>query len=193
MFYKTVKVLVKGFLRVFFRVEIEGKENIPQEGSCLICANHSSNWDPVFLVALTNRKINFMAKAELFRIPVFRWILGRFGAFPVQRGKADIGAVKKSMGILNSGEVLGMFPTGTRNTDEESAEVKAGAALIATRCGTTVLPVYIKANRYIIFSKVKITYGAPVDMSEYKGQKLSQESLQEISNNIYRRIMKLSE
>lgn len=192
MFYNTVKTLVKGFINVFFRVEVEGKDNIPAEGSCLICANHSSNWDPVFLVALTKRKINFMAKAELFRIPLLKWVLGRFGAFPVQRGKADIGAVKKSMSILNSGDVLGMFPTGTRNSDEQNADVKAGAALIATRCGTTVLPVYIKSNRYIIFSKVKVTYGTPVDMSEYKGTKPDQETLQEISNDIYRRIMELS-
>lgn len=192
MFYKTVKALVKGFLSVFFRVEVIGESNIPKDNSCLICANHSSNWDPVFLVAFTKRKINFMAKAEVFKIPVLKWILLRFGAFPVQRGKADIGAVKKSMGILNSGEVLGMFPTGTRNSDEESAEVKSGAALIATRCGTTVLPVYIKSNKFKIFSGVKIIYGTPLDMSEYKGKKPDQEELKEIANDIYKNIIELS-
>ena len=192
MFYKTVKTLLKGFLNIFFRVEIVGEENIPKDGSCLICANHFSCWDPIFLVAFTERKINFMAKAEVFKVKLFGWVLDKFGAFPVQRGKADIGAVKKSMGILNSGDVLGMFPTGTRNSDEENADVKAGAALIATRCGTTVLPVYIKANKYIIFSKVKVIYGTPWDMSEYKGQKLDQDCLKDISNDIYRKIIELS-
>ena len=191
MFYKTLKTLIKGFVRVFFRVKIQGRENIPQDKSCLICANHSSNWDAVFLLVLTKRKINFMAKAEVFKNPILKYILTKFGAFPVQRGKADVGAVKKSMSILNNNEVLGMFPTGTRTSREDGAEVKAGAALIGTRTGTTVVPVYIK-SKYRIFSKVTITYGECMDLSEYKGKKLSQEELHDISEDIYQRIINLS-
>jgi len=176
MGYKILKALVSGVCHILFRIKVVGNENLPQDGSCMICANHISNWDPVILIISFKRKVHFLAKSELFKFKPLAAILKCAGVIPLKRGTADVGAIKSAMELIKKDKVLGMFPTGTRNKDVATAKPKSGAALIASRMGTKVVPVYIKAT-YKPFSKITIYVDKPVDLSKYKGVKLTGEEL----------------
>lgn len=191
MILRFIEFLVRLFCRIIFRIEIIGTDNIPSDGACMVCANHQSNWDPVILILFLKRKVHFMAKSELFENFFLGKLLKAEGVIPIKRGAADIQAVKASMEVLKSGNVLGMFPTGTRTKNIDSAEAKKGAALIASRTGAYVVPVFINAN-YRLFSKIKITVGEKIDLSPLKGKKLTAEELEGLSNEIYGKIKELS-
>lgn len=125
-----------------------GREHIP-EGGALICANHTSLNDPLFLVYALHRKhqVRVMAKAELLAVPVLGWLLGKAGIFGVERGKSDVTAIKTAMKFLKSGEKLLLFPEGTRVKGEDSTSAKTGAAMLAVRTGVPVLPIYIPSKK----------------------------------------------
>ena len=124
------------------------------------------------------------------KIPVLSTILKQMGVIPVKRGTGDIGAVKASLKTLKDGEVLGIFPTGTREKKNPDAPVKPGVALIATKGSTPVIPIHIDAT-YRIFSKVTLTVGKQVDLSDYNGRKLTQEELLAAAEKIYDSIKSL--
>jgi 1-acyl-sn-glycerol-3-phosphate acyltransferase len=134
---------------VLFPYKVKGLENIPRDQKSLIlCSNHISNLDPVFLLMGFKRlPIYFMAKAELFKGPVATWFFSNvFGAFPVNRGKGDTGSIDTAERLVNEGKLMGIFPEGTRSKDGKLGRAKSGAALIAARTGASVLPVAIKTK-----------------------------------------------
>lgn len=186
--------LIANFLRwtvlKVFRIQIVGEENLPSEGACVACINHISLFDPLVTSAVVPRPIRFMGKEELFRIPVIGWYLKTINVIPVKRGSGDIGAIKSSLKALRDGEVLGIFPTGTREKKNPDAPVKPGAALIALKADVPVIPIHINAD-YRLFSKVTITVGRAVDLSLYSGRKLSQEELKGAAEEIYTSIKHL--
>lgn len=192
MWFKTIKTIVAVFLRIFFRISIIGEENIPQEGGCVVCANHASNWDPVFLIALLKRRIYFMSKEELFHVFGLGALLRSIDIIPVKRNASDISAVRTSIKVLNEGKALGIFPSGRRVKKGEEVEVKSGVAFIAVKAAASVIPVYIETS-YRIFSRVKIYVGKAEDMSVYGKAKLSAEELGEISNGLFKNINALAE
>lgn len=187
----VIKFLVYIFLRVFFRVEIIGKENILKEGACIFCGNHRSNWDPVFLVICTKRHMHFMAKEELFKNPIARFLASIFDIFPVSRGNKDLAAMKKSLQILNNGECLGIFPEGTRNGLEKNGKAQNGAAFMCLRTETPIIPVGISGN-FKPFSKVKVNYGKPIDFSMYYSKKPEKEVLDKVSSKLMNEIIALT-
>lgn len=191
MGYKVLKAIVSAFCHIIFRIEIVGEENFPKSGSCMICANHLSNWDPVILIIAFKRKVHFLAKSELFKFKPLSAILNCAGVISLKRGTADMGAIKAAMEILKNDKVLGMFPTGTRTKNVCDKKPKSGAALIASRMGTNVVPIYIKST-YRIFSKVTIYIDKPLNLEEYKGVKLTTEELDDLSENIYSKIIDMS-
>ncbi len=161
MLYLTLRALLNGWLHVIARVRIEGRENIPEQGGCILCANHTSWWDAIVVAGLTPRVVRFMAKKELFSKAVIGPVWGWLHAFPVDRGHADIKAIRDSLAILRGGEILGIFPEGTRNHDPNSlAEIHGGAALLSLRAGAPIVPVAI-AGRYGLFGTVTVTVGKP--------------------------------
>ncbi len=178
---------------ILFRVKIVGKENFPKEGGCIVCGNHISNWDPVQLVIWSPRRVRFMAKKELFKSAFMRFLAYLYGIFSVDRNGKDIEAIKTSLKILKNDEVLGIFPEGTRNGLEKNADVKNGAAYIALKTGKQVIPVGIKGN-FKPFRKVIITYGKPIDFTEYKTRDKAQEkeNLEKVSNIIMDNIISLT-
>lgn len=149
-----------------------GKENIPAEtpdDRTILCCNHISEMDPVYLEMCQKRHVFFMAKAELFRGRFSRWFLGRlFGAFPVERGKGDTGALDKAEEIVRRGRLLGIFPEGTRSRDGQLGRAKSGAALIAARTGANILPVCIvaKDQKVRLFHRAKVIFGKPMTPQE---------------------------
>lgn len=189
---KSIAAIIKTVVSTIFRIELVGAENMPKDGACVVCINHISMFDPMVTSAVVDRPIRFIGKQELFKIPVVGWYLKSINVIPIKRGSGDIGAVKASLKALKDGEVLGIFPTGTREKKNPNAKVKPGVVLIALKAQVPVIPVRIEAN-YRIFSKVRITIGKPVDLSTYEGKKLSQEEMSEAAELIYTTIKTLGD
>lgn len=146
--YKFFYAIVWPFIMLFYPMKFIGKENIP-EGGALVCANHSSAVDPFFLAFALgrNRQIRAMAKESLLNIFFIGKILKLVGTFGVRRGASDIHAVKYALEELKKGEYVVLFPEGTRVKSREEGEPKTGAAMLSTRTGVNVLPVYIPMHK----------------------------------------------
>ena len=171
-----------------------GRENIP-DGPVMICCNHTSDSDPLFLCyAFTlKHQLRAMAKIELMRVPVVGWLLSKAGIFGVDRGKNDIGAVKQAMKYLRSGEKVLIFPEGTRVRESRGdvSHPKAGAAMLAVRCGVPILPVYVPEHKNW-FRRTPVVIGEPY-MPTVSTRKGTQEEYEAITADLMERIHKLGE
>jgi 1-acyl-sn-glycerol-3-phosphate acyltransferase len=153
-------------IRGLLRLKAEGAQNIPAHGAVLVVSNHISQIDPPVLgVAALPRRSHYMAKAELFRIPLLRRIVYRMGAFPVERGGADRRALRVARDVLQRGDVLLMFPEGTRYTDGRLRPGLPGAGSLGLEPGVTVVPAAIWGS-HRLFRKVTVVFGPPVDLSD---------------------------
>lgn len=154
---------------VSFRLGVIGRHNIPPDGPVLIVCNHISQADPVVLgVAAVPRKSYYFAKAELFKIPFLRGYVHRMGAFPVERGGADRRALRLSREILSRGDMLLMFPEGSRFTDGRLRPGLSGAGSLALIPGVTVIPAAIWGT-HRFGHKARVAFGPPLDMSDIDG------------------------
>ena len=188
---KIIVFLVRIFSKVVFRVKLVGKENVPKEGAYIMCANHLSNWDPPIIVSCTKRVLHVMAKEELFKNKFIHWLAKKVCVFPVKRGKMDLESIKHSLKVLNSGEILMLFPEGTRKGLEKNGKAQNGAAFMALRTGVPVIPVLIE-GKMKPFTKVTVYYGKPIDYSKYKTNKPDKELLEKISKDIMDNIIRLT-
>ena len=176
-------------LRILHPTEVEGLENLP-ERSALLCANHSSNWDPVLLALAVpvNYRLHVMAKEELFQNKFLAWLIGKAGGFPVSRGNMDIQAVKTAIQLLKDGENLLIFIEGTvvRNgigsVDGLPAHAKSGAAMIGVRTGATMVPVFMDGEKKP-FRRTRIIFGTPY-APVYTGRRGTAEEMQKIADDI---------
>ena len=191
MFYKVCRVIVRFVMLFVFRLKFVGRENVPKEGGVIVAFNHKSNFDPVIAGLSCKRQLCFMAKEELFKNPVFGTLIKALGAFPVRRGKGDIGAIKASLKILGEGKAMLMFPEGHRIKDGRKVKAKPGVALIAQRAQVPVVPVCI-SGEYKWMHKITVTYGKPISLEEYYGQKPEQEKIQQLADNVLDEIRALS-
>ncbi|WP_182502902.1 lysophospholipid acyltransferase family protein [Peribacillus huizhouensis] len=171
-FYTFAKNVVKIVLLPFYRAKAIGIENIPKEGGVLICSNHINNLDPPIVGIASKRDIHFMAKEELFQIPILKGILPKVHAFPVKRGLSDREALRKGLAVLKEEQVLGLFPEGTRSKDGLLGEGLAGAGFFALRSKAAVLPCAI-IGPYKMFRPVKIVFGKPIDFERIREEKVS--------------------
>lgn len=171
-FYTFAKNVVKIVLLPFYRAKAIGKENIPGEGGVLICSNHINNLDPPMVGIASKRDIHFMAKEELFMTPILKGVLPKVHAFPVKRGLSDREALRKGLAVLKDGQVLGLFPEGTRSKDGLLGEGLAGAGFFALRSKAAVLPCAI-IGPYKMFRPVKIVFGKPIDFERLREEKVS--------------------
>lgn len=162
-FYSTAKKIVRVLLWPFYKVGTEYRAELPQEQGYIMASNHVSDMDPVMLGLAFHKPLNFMAKEELFRIPVFNSIIRALGAFPVARGKGDQAAIDHAVGIVKNGGVLGIFPEGTRFKDGKLHRLKSGAVVIAAKTGADVLPTCIRyEKRRFLRRHVKVVFGVPI-------------------------------
>ena len=157
---EVIRAILKAYVFLLYRLEVIGLENIPETGSVLICPNHVSNMDIIFIGIRMKRLVRWMSKAELWKIPLLGGIIESLGAFPVRRGKGDIGAVRTSMTLLEEKEVVGIFAEGHRVKKWPDAKYKihSGAAMLAIRTCTPVVPVGI-VGAGKLFGRVKIVFG----------------------------------
>lgn len=172
---KFVRKIVKGFLsfvyRIAFRVKISG--DVPKEGAYILCCNHINYFDAAAIVLFNKRKVNFVAKEDLFEYEALRWLGHLFDAIPIKRDMQDIEAMKRCLKVLKNGELLGIFPEGTRKGMEKNVKAKNGAAFMAIKSKAKVIPIGIHGT-FKPFSKVYVNYGQPIDLSQYDKEQLDE-------------------
>ena len=188
--YKRLYRFLTAILSVFYKIEVVGLNNIP-DGPALLCANHSSNFDPIMIsmAAGLRHHIHYMAKIELFRVPILSPVLKAIGCFPVDRGKNTSQAIKVSIRYLRAGEKLGIFPEGTRSKTAGEKTAKKGAVRLADQMNAPIVPVYLPRKKRP-FSKVRIEFKEPYFVNPER-LKLSQEDFGKLSVELMERINKV--
>src|SRR6202521_3992688 len=143
MSYRLFKALLTPILRFFYRVRVEGLEHVPNEGPVIMASNHVSFCDSIFLPLVLRRRITFVAKAEYFEDPKTAWLFGALGQIPIRRegGSASARALDAARGVLERGELFGIYPEGTRSPDGRLYKGHTGVARLALQTGAPVLAV----------------------------------------------------
>ncbi len=174
---------LKGLYKVIYRIKVEGEENVPKDGAFVICGNHIDFIKVPVIVLYSPRKINFIAKAELFKNPFLKRLGELFDVIPVKRGKQDVDSMKKSLKVLNNGEGLGLFPEGTTRGLEKGVKVKNGAAFMALRTGKPIVPVGVEVTKRP-FPKIIVRYGKVLDYSKYQSRTPEKEVLDKVTGEM---------
>ena len=193
-----MKILLIAVFRIFFalfyKVDIVNMDNIPKRGAALLCSNHISQLDMFLIGHRIPRMVYWMAKEELFRNPVVGAVMRCLGAFPIKRGKGDVGAMKKVYKLLGKGKIVGIFPEGTRTKGKLKGKIKAkpGNVLIAINSGVPIIPVAIAGN-YKLFSRMRLIIGEPIKIETDKNKKYTIEEMSEISKGIMNKVYLLAE
>lgn len=187
--YTFIKYFGGALMRVFYRIRVVGKENIPQGGGYILCCNHTHFMDVAFLVPAFPKKIRFMAKQELFEKPFGRWFVTHMGGFPVVRGSGGAAAIKKAEDILRDGEILGIFPEGTRSKDGRPQKAKSGVAVIASETNAPALPVSIYyEGKLRLFKRVTVRIGKEIPAESLKLTDNDRRELRRVSTMIMDKI-----
>lgn len=189
MIYRFAKGLFFLYFKIFNRVKFIGKENILKDGALIVYANHYSDTDIFILTVAFDRQIKFMAKKSLFEIPVVKHFVKAYGAFPVDRDGNDISAVRNALKILKNGEVLGIFPEGTRVRNEAESDPKGGFAMIAYKTKTPMQPVRIKYKRKLmLFNKIDVIIGEPITWDNFKIEDTSSDGYGKASSELMKKV-----
>lgn len=178
VWYLFWKVTLWAVFRTLFRLRVEGQEHEPASGPVIAAANHASAIDPPIVGIALKRRPAYMAKHELFTVPVLGPWLRSIGVFPVRRGEPDRRAIRKSLEVLNAGGVLVMFPEGTRSPDGRLRSPEPGAAMIALRTGAPVIPIAVINSHRILpkgarrprFQQVTVRIGPPLAVPRIAGR-----------------------
>jgi len=150
-FYRLFKwSIVSPMLHVYFRGRVYGAEQVPQQGPLVVVSNHGSHFDPPILSCCVGRPVAYMAKEELFQVPILKQAIQLYGAYPVSRGNADRSAIRAALKYLEAGWATGVFLQGTRTPDGRITEPKLGAALIAAKAKAPLLPVSLWGTEGIL-------------------------------------------
>lgn len=194
MLYNIVRAILR-FLFILLGLKVEGLENIPPEGPIIIAPNHVSNWDPIMVAVAINRPIHFMAKAELFNYNILGKLLTKVYVFPVKRGSGDRQAIKHALQVLEKGNILGIFPEGTRNKTGQDLNPQSGTAMIALRSKVDIIPVACIGTGRILpmgwFRPLIVRIGKPISLEDYRDKKVNSVYMEEISMKVVNRINSL--
>lgn len=185
--------IIKGFLatlyRIAFRVKITGTENLEQDEGFIICANHINYLDAAAIVLLNKKFIRFVAKSDLYRIPIISYLGHTFDVIPIRRGKNDLASIKMCLKALKNNEILGIFPEGTRKGLSKNVKIKNGAVFLASKAKAKIVPVGISGT-FKPFSKVIINYGEAIDIMKYQTE--DQDWLDTASQEVMNKIVELT-
>jgi 1-acyl-sn-glycerol-3-phosphate acyltransferase len=183
VFYGLIKAILTPILRVMFRVRVTGLENVPATGGLLIAANHQAFCDSLFLPLVVPRRVTFVAKAEYFQSWKTSWFFRGVGQIPMERsgGSASQKALGEAIGVLTTGGCIGIYPEGTRPSDDRLHRGRTGIARLALVAKCPIVPVGIKGTRAVQpigarmlrpFKSVEIAFGRPIDLSAHYGDRL---------------------
>jgi len=191
-FYYFAKSACWAFLRIGWRFRAVDMERIPREGPVIIASNHISYFDPPALGCALRRPVHFMAKQQLFKIPILGTVIRWCNAYPVDRSRGDVAAIKRSVEVLRTGAAIGIFPEGTRNFDG-TLPPQQGIALLHYLSGAPVVPAYIAGTANIRrFERIRVAYGEPLSFMR-PGEKASREDLAKWTAEIMKHIFALRE
>lgn len=186
MLYNFAVVLLKIICIPIFRIRVKGLENIEETDKIIVCANHKSLLDPIFLAISLPQRIYFMAKKELFDKPLLGGILRALGAFPVDRFGRDLKALRASVSLVNEEKILGIFPEGTRVKEAKRENVKDGVAFIALKAKADIMPVEI-ISTYKPFRKSEILIKKPISVKDFTSLK-NKEAMKMMTDRVYDKI-----
>ena len=193
--YLKIRNFIAPFIRFFSGIRVHGKENIPKEGGYLLCSNHIAVRDVLLIGSTCKRQISFVAKKELFSVPILRSIIKTMGAVKLDRGGNDVAAMRKSIELLEKGDIVAIFPQGHRfpAVDPSTTPIKSGAGMVAYRSGCDVIPVFIKTkgNKYGLFKKTEIFYGTPIKNSELGFSNGGRDEYDVATSIIFNEVLKL--
>jgi len=195
-FYWWATYTLRFVLVVLSRWKVTGRERVPRTGALIVVSNHLNNADPPILAAgIASRRVRYMAKIELFKWP-FGIVPRLYGAFPVRRFEADLAAMLNAERILKRGEVLGMFPEGTRSRSGHLGEPHPGTAMIALRAGAHILPCAVTGTEVLrnplnVLKKprIRVTIGEPIPVE--KVRRPTEEQVSELTARVFGEIQKL--
>lgn len=195
--YSAVAALSWPILVVVYRLRARGRENIPSEGGFVLACNHMSSFDPwpLGLPLWPRRFLRFMAKSELYWFPL-TLILNGAGAFPVRRGQADAEAIETAVQLARAGNVVAMFPEGTRRrkglVKRFEARPRSGAARIALEAGVPLVPAAVRGTDHLRrFAGIRVAYGPPVEIDDLRGAADVREAALEATDRLMARIAEL--
>jgi 1-acyl-sn-glycerol-3-phosphate acyltransferase len=199
-FYRFMRFFVVGYVQVVYRVRVVGREHVPKSGPYIIAPSHRSMLDIPLAGAVTTRRIRFMGKAPLFRVPVLGAVFRSLGGFPVERDGSDFGPLRDSLRILESGEPLVVYPEGTRQRGREIAPLQAGAAYLAAKSNLPLVPFGIagaeetfrtRPGRLPGFGRIVVVVGEPIPAPVRQGSVVKRSSVDELSGTLRERLQKL--
>ena len=188
MIFNFIQTAIRAVVTVLYRVRVEGMDNFPETGALVLCANHTFVKDLILIGGFAPRKIHWMAKAELFRIPLFGALIKKLGAFPVNRGAHDRDSIRIVYKVLRSGAPLGIFPEGTRVLDPNNRPpFKRGFVTFAASTGASILPVALRYEggpfgRGRLFSSAVMSFGEIIKLDP--DRKYRREELDTLAESI---------
>jgi 1-acyl-sn-glycerol-3-phosphate acyltransferase len=177
LWYKFMRMILQIIALLMFQVRHSGQKNIPSEGSVLVVSNHQSHLDPPLVGMACGRHMNFVSRQSLFRFAPFGWLINSLDAIPIDREGIGLSGIKESLKRLKRGEMLLIFPEGTRTPDGQIKPFRPGFTSLAVRSGAAILPVAIegayrcwpKSQTFPRPGKVRVHYGQPILPQDYKG------------------------
>ncbi len=186
--YRWAHRLTNLFCKVMGKLEVEGTYHIPREGGVLIVSNHISLLDPVIVGSAANREIHFMARSNVFEVPGLSQLISTFNAYPVNRGKPDLGALRKTISLLKDGNVVLIFPEGTRSVDGTLGKAHDGACFIADRAEVPTIPAYHsgaekmlpRGEKRLRRAQLKVRFGEPIDFTDIVESDVKREKYQQM-------------
>lgn len=185
-----IKFLFKIGAIIMYRPKIKGKQNLPKNTAAIICPNHVHALDSAVMVAMNKRKINVLAKEELFKNKFLCFIADLFGIYPVKRDSKSMESIKISLKLLKNKELLMIFPEGTRNGMQKGVKPKDGAVKLAIKANVPIIPVGMQGE-FKLFKKVKVNIGEPIYYSDYKEGINNKELLEELTEELMKKIVEL--
>jgi 1-acyl-sn-glycerol-3-phosphate acyltransferase len=181
-FYDFAKATVRGMARVVWRARVFGAGNVPAHGALIVACNHLSYLDPPIMGSFCPRRISYMAKRELFEMPILGTVIRGLGAYAVDRQGSATAAIRRSLKVLEAGEAIGIFPEGTRNPNGE-VQPQTGVALLASLAQVPVVPAcIIGSDRAFELHRIEVAFGAPLSLEA--GRKATREDLAKFTNEI---------
>jgi 1-acyl-sn-glycerol-3-phosphate acyltransferase len=186
--YPVLKAACVTLGRAWFRLSAAGADRVPREGRLLVAANHLSLLDPPLIGCVCPRELDYMAKAELFRIPGLGRLIGALNAHPVERDGSDSAALRLALRLLGDGRALLVFPEGTRGAEGRLQPARAGTGMLAALSEAPVVPVYVEGTGRALPRgatlprpvRVRVTFGAPIRFTRERGRTRYQEISDEI-------------